>query len=384
MSPPNKSKSIKIVHVIAGLGDGGAEGVLTRLCLNSSKAAHVVISLTDEGKYGPVLRENGVTVYSLGMNPGMPRLGRFFRLMRHIRSEKPDVVQTWMYHADLLGGLAARLAGVPNIFWGIRQSTLEKGRSKRLTAMIARLCAVLSYIVPEKIICCANKVKEVHGELGYCKSKLTVIPNGYDLSKFKPSEDARNWVREQLGVSRGEILLGMVGRYHPQKNHRNLLEALSLLIEWGHSFRCVLVGTDMSTDNHPLLEEIIKLGLAESILLAGPRTDIPELMNALDVHVLSSSTEGFPNVVAESMACGTPCVSTDVGAAAEIIADTGTVCLPESPEALAQSILILLDEQIERPELWSNRKRRARERIAGLYSLERTIGMFESAWHLTE
>jgi glycosyltransferase involved in cell wall biosynthesis len=250
--------------------------------------------------------------------------------------------------------------------------------------MIARLCAVLSYVVPEKIICCANKVMEVHGELGYCKRKLAVIPNGYDLSKLKPSEDARNWVREQFGVSSGEILLGMVGRYHPQKNHRNLLEALSLLLERGHSFRCVLVGTGMSTDNHSLLEEITKLGLVESILLTGPRTDIPELMNALDVHILSSSTEGFPNVVAEAMACGTPCVSTDVGDAAEIIADTGIVCPPESAKALAQSILMLLEEQVERPELWSNRKRRARGRIADLYSLERTVGMFESAWHLTE
>lgn len=374
----------KVLHIITGLGDGGAEGVLTRLCLNSSEAAHVVISMTDDGKYGSVLRENGITVYSLGMNSGMHSFGCFFRLLRLTRSEKPDVVQTWMYHADLLGGLAARLACVRCVFWGVRQSTLEKGRSKRLTAMIARLCAVLSYIVPEKIICCANKAKEVHGELGYCKSKMTVIPNGYDLTKLKPSEGARSQVREQLGVNSDEILLGMVGRYHPQKNHRNLLEALSLLIAWGHSFRCVLVGTDMVTDNHSLLEEITELGLAESILLVGPRTDIPELMNALDVHVLSSSSEGFPNVVAEAMACGTPCVSTDVGDAAEIIADTGTVCPPESAEALAHSVLMLLKEQVERPELWSSRKRRARGRIADLYSLERTVGMFESAWHLAE
>lgn len=107
----------KVVHIITGLNDGGAEGVLTRLCLHSEQVQHVVISLMDDGKYGPLLARSGVTVHCLGMNPGKPSIVRLFRLIRLIRAEQPDAVQTWMYHADLLGGISARLAGVRRVFW---------------------------------------------------------------------------------------------------------------------------------------------------------------------------------------------------------------------------------------------------------------------------
>ena len=147
----------KVLHIITGLSDGGAEAVLTRLCLNSQEAKHVVISLTDEGKYGLQLSQSGVPVHCLGMNAGRPSLFKFFKLIRLIRVEKPDLVQTWMYHADFFGGLASRLAGVKQVFWGIRRSTLEKDKASRLTVLIARLCAYLSRVVPQKIICCAHE-----------------------------------------------------------------------------------------------------------------------------------------------------------------------------------------------------------------------------------
>lgn len=374
----------KVLHVITGLGDGGAEGVLARLCVNSDKAEHVIVSLTDEGKYAFILRQSGIKVESLGMNPGRPSVGSFIRLIKLIRAEKPDVVQTWMYHADLIGGLAAKFAGRKRVFWGVRQSTLNRDTAKRSTILVAKLCARLSYFLPEKVICCAKKARQVHADLGYCNSKMLVIPNGYDLYRLKPDNNAREQVRDELGVSREETLLGMVGRFHPQKDHGNLLEALSLLKKWGYSFRCVLVGTGMEVNNQTLLEMIASLELENFVLLAGPRTDIPDVMNALDLHVLSSRSEGFPNVVAEAMACGTPAVSTDVGDAASIIGETGFTCFDRQPDALAKSLMLLVDEKRKHPNRWEERCRSCRERISEQYSIERTVRLYESAWNLSE
>src|SRR5690554_617924 len=185
----------RVVHIITGLNDGGAEGVLFRLCLNSTNNRHIVISLMDEGKYGPLLEDAGVSVHCLGMNPGRPSVKRFLKLVSLIRSEEPDAVQTWMYHADLLGGMAAKVAGVKKIFWGIRHSTLEKGKSKRSTILIARICALLSGFLPERIICCAQGAALVHARIGYSSRKLEVVPNGYDFSRFRPGENLRNGLR---------------------------------------------------------------------------------------------------------------------------------------------------------------------------------------------
>ncbi|MDA3877724.1 MAG: glycosyltransferase, partial [Halothiobacillus sp.] len=264
----------KIVHIITDLNDGGAEGVLTRLCLHSKVTQHVVISLMDAGKYGPVLQQAGVVVHCLGLSPGKPSLVRFYRLIKLIRSEQPDVVQTWMYHADLLGGIAARLAGVRRVFWGIRMSSLEKGKSKRSTIMIARLCALLSSRVPEKIICCANKAMTVHADIGYQKSKLLVIPNGYDLARFKADPTSGEGVRKELGLGSGVFLLGNVGRFDPLKDHFTLLQALSQVAERKLNFHCVLVGKGMSSENVALNACISELGLQNKVLLAGQRADI--------------------------------------------------------------------------------------------------------------
>lgn len=373
----------KVVHIITGLNDGGAEGVLTRLCLHSKQAQHVVISLMDEGKYGPLLARSGMTVHCLGMNPGKPSIVRLFRLVRLIRSEQPDVVQTWMYHADLLGGIAARLAGVRHVFWGIRHSTLEKGKSKRSTIMIARLCALLSSWVPDQIICCANKARDVHSDIGYSARKLRVIPNGYDLSRFRPDRAAGAKVRAELGVGPNDFIIGNVGRFDPLKDHSNLLQALARVAECKIPFRCLLIGKGLSPDNVGLVKHIAELGLQGSVLLVGQRSDVPAVMNALDLHVLSSLSEGFPNVLAEAMACGTPCVSTDVGDALEIVGDQEACCPARDSKALADVIIKLAREWQHSPSAWLARKDACSQRIAEKFSIDVMVEAYEACWFST-
>ena len=370
----------KVLHIITGLGDGGAEGVLYRLCLNSKAANHIVISLMDDGKYGALLRQKGIEVYTLGLNPRKPSILKFFRLIRLIRSVNPDVVQTWMYHADLLGGFASKIAGIKRIFWGIRHSTLDAGKAKRSTIMIARICANVSGWLPEKIVCCANKALSVHADMGYAKDKLLVIPNGYDLSRFKPDIMAGQSVRHEFGVDTSEFLVGKVGRYDPFKDHGNLLQALAQLKTNGLKFRCLLVGKGLSSDNLTLVQLIRELNIKDDIILAGQRSDIPAVMNALDLHVLASSSEGFPNVLAEAMACGTACVTTNVGDAPDIIGDVNLTCPPGDSKALAELMSNAHQQWSKHPQLWAKHKLNCTVIIQQRFSIQSMVSSYESCW----
>jgi glycosyltransferase involved in cell wall biosynthesis len=373
---------MNILHIITGLGGGGAAAVLYRLCRTDTQHRHSVISLLDEGKYGPLLREVGVSVQCLEMPRGRVTLRGLLRLWRLLRQERPDVVQTWMYHADLVGGVLARLAGNRAVCWGIRHTNLEPDKSRRSTILVARLCARLSKWVPRRIVCCAHKAAEVHGAFGYDAKKLVVIPNGYELSVFQPNPEDRQRLRQEWSVVPTSLpLIGMVGRFDPQKDLAGLIAALERVAAAGVDFRCILVGPGMEESNADLRCWIESAGLTERIHLLGLRNDIPAVMNALDLHVLSSFGEGFPNVLAEAMACGTPCVTTDVGDAALIVGDTGWVVPPSQPEALADAIIRALRTHQEQAA-WSARCAAARSRIQENFSVETMAQAYGHVWEI--
>lgn len=371
---------MKVCHIITGLNDGGAEAVLYRLATKNGPERHHVISLMDEGKYGPLLRKAGAKVTCLNMPRGRLTLGGLWQIWRLLRQERPNIVQTWMYHGDLVGGVIARLAGVARICWGIHHSTLEPGESAKSTILVARVNALLSRWVPDAIVCCAEKAIEVHTALGYASDRMVVIPNGYDLQRFSPDAEARQRLRQALAVPEGVCLLGMVARFDPQKDHANLISALSQLEQSGVAFRCALVGTGMTEANASLLQCIAKHGLVDWVTLLGQRNDVPDVMNALDLHLLSSSGEAFPNVLAEAMSCGTPCVTTDVGDAALIVGDTGWVVPSRNPEALAQAIVAGLHERMNQPAEWAVRQTAARQRILSNFSIEKMVNAYEQVW----
>lgn len=373
-------KKKKVLHIITGLNDGGAEGVLTRLCIETTEIESVVISLTDDGKYASVLRGAGIKVVSLNMSFGLTGVLSFTKLIHLIKRESPDVIQTWMYHADLLGGVAGKIAGVRKIFWGIRHSTFDPSSSKKSIILVAHLCAFISKIVPTKIICCAHNALLVHKEMGYDKSKLLVVHNGFDLNKFN-SNSVRGLNFRTRICNEKTFLLGMVGRYDPQKDHLNLLKALEIIISVYPDVCCVLVGSNLDSTNMALLEKIRSYNLIKNVKLLGQQTDVPAVMNGLDLHVLSSAFgEGFPNVVAEAMACSTPCVSTNVGDALEIIGDPD-LCVPVRDEgALAKVIISLIKQWTESPEGWLSRKDSCSERISKEYSLKKMADEYRGYW----
>jgi len=370
-----------VLHVITGLGQGGAESVLYRLATCSAQTLrHVVVSLTDEGVYGARLRAAGVAVHALGMPRGRVTLAGLRDLHALIRREQPMAVQTWMYHADLVGGIAARLAGIRAVAWGIRNSGTHLQRSSRSARLVLKACALLSGRIPAVIVCAAQDALERHRAQGYRADRMVVVPNGYDFSRFAPDAASRAAMRAAWGVADGVPLAGCVARWDPLKDHRNLLQALGRLVRGARDggLQCVLVGRGMSPSNAELVALIEAEGLRGRVLLAGPSEDVPAVMNALDLHVLSSCAEGFPNVVAEAMACGTPCVVTDVGDAAHIVGSTGPVVPPEQPDALADAIAGRLAEIAAHGREAVGRP--GRERVLEHFSLQRMVEAYGAIW----
>ncbi|PLC50010.1 glycosyl transferase [Pollutimonas subterranea] len=370
---------LHVVHIITGLGQGGAETVLHRLLTADIQSdRHCVISLGGEGVFGPRLREAGIAVYALNIKSPIGAAKGLWRLHRLLRHLRPDVVQTWMYHADLFGGVVARLAGVKAVAWGIRNSGADLHKTSRSAKALAWLCARVSRLVPAVIVACAENAAQRHQKWGYRADRMLVIPNGYDLTRWQPDLAARAAVRNEWGWTGDESVIGSVARWNPLKDHANLLAAFALSAQHDPALRCVLIGPDMDASNTELMTLITRHGVVDKVKLLGRREDVPRLMNGLDVHVLSSLAEGFPNVVAEAMASGVACVVTDVGDAARIVGDTGWVAAPQNPLALSQA----LDQAAAHlgTEDMEQRLRAGRERVGKLFSLEAMVNAYHVVW----
>ena len=371
---------MKIVHIITSLSDGGAEAVLYRLCTFDKKNTHIVISLMDEGKYGALLEKSDIAVHCLDMPAGKINFKALIKLYKFIRQFKPDVVQTWMYHADLIGGVIGRLAGVNNIIWGVHNTTLIKGKSKRSTIIIAKLNAFISYFIPRKIIYCAEKSRQVQESIGFNSKIGCVVSNGYNIDDFMPNLVAGLNFRNESKLAKDKFLIGHVGRYNPQKDHETLLLSVAELQNLNSNFEVALVGTDLDKDNE-VLNNIIDSKNISCIKRLGQRCDIPAVMNGFDLFVLSSAFgEAFPNVLNEAMGCGTPCVTTDVGDAALIVGDTGWVVPSRNPQALSRAMLKAIEEKHNNPIAWDERRLACRNRIVNNFSIEKMVTGYHRIW----
>ncbi|MEW5695828.1 glycosyltransferase family 4 protein [Pseudomonas synxantha] len=331
---------MKVTHVIVGLNIGGAELMLRRLCESfnsSSEDEHRVISLTDLGEVGALLRAHGVTVDTLGMRGAWDVFSAFNKLVRLLQSTKPDVVQTWMYHADLLGGLAARRVGVKAVIWGIRTTDVSKGGG-RATIIIRRLCAWLSSSVPSVIICAAQASRASHVAVGYSPGKMTVIPNGFDLERLVAQPQERESIRSTQGIDEDDLVIGSLGRYNQVKDHSSFVKAAGLLAARFAHVKFLMVGRDVDHANSALMAEIAATGCPDRFVLLGERRDVPACFKAMDIFCLHSVTEGFPNVLGEAMSMALPCVTTDAGDAAFLLGENGFVVPIQDPPALAEAL----------------------------------------------
>lgn len=365
---------VTVMHVITDLGSGGAQSTLLRLVSGSQKFRHVVVSLADEGKLAPTLRSAGADVYALRMNRALPSPIAIFSLARHIRRDRPSLIQTWLYHADLIGVLAAGVARFKPVAWNLRCSNMELTRYRWATRAVL---SVLIRLSSHADVAIANSEagRRWHSELGYRPRRWELIPNGIDTFVYRPDAGARAKWRNRLGIKDRKILVGMAARHDPMKDHENMLRAAAKAARGQSDLAFVLAGRGVSRNDPRLAQLADSVGVP--VHLIDECDDLPGLNAALDIGVLSSAFgEGFPNVVAEIMATGVPCVVTDVGDAAAIVDATGLVIPPRDPEALAQAVLTLAADSTLRARLGEA----ARQRIAQRYKLSDMVSAYEELW----
>jgi len=370
---------LKILHIITGLNTGGAEMMLFKLVkgMDKTKFSPVVITLMDGGTLRQRFIDLGVDVYSLGMKRGIPSVSSIFRLWKIIRKVNPGVIQGWMYHGNLVASLAKILLRKKvKCFWNIRQSVYDLGKEKRLTSLLIRLGGYLSFL-PEQILYNSRVSCVQHEGLGYRKIKSLVIPNGFDVNVFKSDSLAKKSVRNELGLSEDAVLMGMIGRFHPMKDHYNFLCAASRVLKEYPDVFFFMAGREVCVTNGDLMRWMAELDLAGKVFLLGERSDISRLNAAMDVAVLSSNSEAFPNVVGEAMACATPCVVTDVGDAAYIVGDSGLVVPASNASALAKAMVEMLAlVPLERLRLGDM----ARKRVVDLFSMDSVVRDYEKLY----
>jgi glycosyltransferase involved in cell wall biosynthesis len=330
--------TVKVIHLITDLDPGGAELSLYRLLsgLSRERFENIVISMIPPGSVGERIQRLGVEVISLQMEPGRISIRGLGRMVRLLRERRPAILQTWLYHADLLGLCAAALAGVRTVVWNIRSSYIDLSKYRKLSSLVIRLCALFSF-APAGVVVNSMAGQEYHQQIGYRPRRWAYIPNGIDTDRFHPDPAARDSVRAELGLPRDAFLVGMLARFDPMKDHAGFLAAAAEFIRSGGEASFLLAGREVTNKNPELAKAVESLGLNAYVHLLGHREDVPRLAAALDVLALTSRGEGFPNVLGEAMACGVPCVATAVGDAELLVGETGRIVPVGDPHAMAQA-----------------------------------------------
>ena len=371
---------MKILYIISGLPTGGAEMMLYKLLsvVDRDIFEPVVISLTDYGSLGNNIKNLNIPVYKMEMKAGFPNPYKVWGFIKLIRKIKPELIQGWMYH----GNLAALLAKwvLPNrvfLLWNIRHTPDDLKKEKRLTALVIRLGAKFSSH-PDRIIYNSNVSEQKHELLGYDNKNKSIIPNGFNCEQFKPFDNAKSKLRYSLGLKKDTLLIGLVARYHIMKDHVTFLHSAGKLNKTYPEIHFVLMGQDVDKNNHLLIKLIENLKITKNVHLLGKRMDVDEITAGLDIACSSSSWgESFSNAIGEAMACGIPCIVTDVGDSVWIVGETGIVVKPGDRKAFTGAMITLIkmsfEERLRLGKL-------ARNRIIKLFSLDPVVKQYEDMY----
>lgn len=357
-SPPH------ILHIITTLRTGGAERMLTRIIFETQKdVSHAVISLTSGGEFSEQLRHANIPVYSLDMDAPLKAVNKFLGVSGFLQGFKPQIIAGWMGHGNLAATIIKFfMPKTVKLIWHIRMTLYDLKKESLMQKLTLHLCKWLSRM-PDAILYNSEAGKLQHEAFGFSTARSKLVDNGFDLGVLKPDTATRQKLRQQFNLTDNNCLIGMVGRYHPMKNHALFVRAASEIQKKHPHARFLLAGLGCDKDNSELIQLLTDHQILTSTILLGPRSDIADINNALDLALSTSSWgEGFSNTLAEAMACGTPCIATDIGGARHVIGDTGSIVTPENTAQLTDAIDAFLNLPAEaRREMGDKAQQRIRD-----------------------
>lgn len=368
-----KNFRTKLIFIAPDINSGGAENILFNVAKTFNKKDIVLISLTDIGFYGSKLKNCGYELYALEMKKNIFAIFKFLYLIIIIYKYKPLIVHTWLYRANLFGGVAAKIAGVKKIYWTIHH---DFEYSNFLMMLEMKILILFSYFIPKKIIFGSDISKNNHILNGYSKDKSTIINNGVSTKIFKPNIKFRIDFRKALGIEEDCLLLGNIARYHPLKDHETLFRALQIVKNKGLKFKCILIGSGFTNKIKKIKERINYYELSQNLIIYGQTFKINEIINAFDINILTSKKECSPISLLESMSTGVPCISTNVGDASKLIMDAGWTVQISDFKSLAKLIKkIYLDKNII-----NIKSKKSRKRVEMFYRLEIMIEKYKALY----
>ncbi len=359
---------MKILYIITNLNLGGAELQLYKIA-ESLKNDHKikVISLLSIGDIGDKLIKLGVELSVINFSKKRFLFFSFLKLCITILKYKPDIVHTWMYHANLIGGLGAKISNVKNIFWSIHHNDLSTIHNKLSTVIIAKIGAFFSYLIPKKVICVSKNVKTKHIDFGYQEKKMVFIPNGIDVLEFSKIDDARHLLFEKYNFTNDTKLIGFPSRLDPIKNHEGFFASVADIIisEPKLNLQIILCGKNIDKNNDELISLINKYGLIDRVHLLGIMHNMPLFMSSIDLLVNNSYGESFSLVLAEALSCETSCISTFEGDPESIIQDIGVHVPAGNNSLLSKAIINMIKSDSP-----AKNKIKGRKKVISSYSLE--------------
>ena len=370
---------MKILYIITNLGLGGAEVQLYKIVENLKNGHQIkVISLLSKGDLGDKLIKLGIELSIINFSKKRFLFSSFLKLCITILKFKPDIVHTWMYHANLIGGFAAKISNVKNIFWSIHHNDLSTVHNKLSTVLIAKIGAFFSYLIPKNVICVSKNVVKKHIDFGYQEKKMVYIPNGIDVLEFFKISDARHLLFEKYNFTNDAILIGLPSRFDPIKNHEGFLASIAdiRITNPMLNLQIILAGKNIDTNNIELVNLINKYDLIGCVHLMGLIHNMPLFMSSIDLLVNNSYSESFSLVLAEALSCETLCISTIEGDPESIIQGVGKHVPAGNNSSLSNAII----NMIKNKKSLGENKIMGREKIMSTYSLEIVLKKYMSLY----